>query len=72
MGSDRYHSGEKLSPDVYISYAKSIGLAIERRVMDNPPRRPYDFWRMCQEEVNSARWRFRHVTGEIRKLGSGG
>ena len=58
------------SADVYISYAKSIGLGIERRVMNSPPRRPADFWRMCTEEIDVARWRMRNVTGQIRKAAS--
>ena len=55
------------SADVYISYAKSIGLAIERRVMNSTPRRPAEFWRICSEEIDVARWRMRNVTGQIRK-----
>ena len=57
-------------PDMYISYAKSIGLAIERRVMNNPPRRPAEFWRICADEIDAARWRMSNVSGQIRKLGS--
>ena len=56
--------------EVYVSYAKSIGLAIERRCRDNPPRRPAEFWRICLDEVDVARWRMRNVTGQIRKIGS--
>ena len=56
--------------EVYINYAKSIGVGIERRVISNPPRRPADFWRMCSHEIDVARWRMRHVTGEIRKARS--
>ena len=56
--------------DVYISYARSIGLAIERRVADMPPRRPADFWQICFKEIDVARWRMRNVTGQIRKVSS--
>lgn len=66
----RHESHADYSPDVYISYAKSIGLGIERRVMNSPPRRPADFWRMCTEEIDVARWRMRNVTGQIRKAAS--
>ena len=58
------------SVDIYLSYAKSIGLGIERRVMNSPPRRAADFWRMCSDEIDVARWRMRNVSGQIRKLGS--
>jgi len=58
------------SSEMYIAYAKSIGLAIERRVMDSPPRRPAEFWRICSDEINVARWRMRNVSGQIRKLGT--
>ena len=57
-------------PDVYVNYARSIGLAIERRVIDSPPRRPADFWRICNSEIDVARWRMRNVTGQIRKVGT--
>ena len=63
----RHENHAGYSADVYLSYAKSIGLAIERRVMSNPPRRPAEFWRICTEEIDVARWRMRNVSGEIRK-----
>ena len=70
LGSFKHEVHDSYPVDVYISYAKSIGLAIERRVMDSPPRRPAEFWRICGDEVDTARWRMRHVTGQIRKLAS--
>ena len=66
----RHESHPNYSADVYLSYAKSIGLAIERRVMSNTPRRPAEFWRICTEEIDVARWRMRNVSGEIRKAGA--
>lgn len=63
----RHENHAGYSADVYLSYAKSIGLAIERRVMNSCPRRPAEFWRICTEEIDVARWRMRNVTGEIRK-----
>ena len=63
----RHENHAGYSADVYLSYAKSIGLAIERRVMNSTPRRPAEFWRICEDEINVARWRMRNVTGEIRK-----
>ena len=67
MPSYKHEVGDQFSADVYLSYAKSIGLAIERRVMSNPPRRPAEFWRICSDEIDVARWRMRHVTGQVRK-----
>ena len=54
--------------DMYINYARSMGLSIERAVVDNPPSRPADFWKLVETEVNVARWRMRNVTGQIRKI----
>lgn len=54
---------------MYLAYAKSIGLGIERRVMDNPPKRPAEFWRMCTAEIDTARWRMRMVNQSIKKIG---
>ena len=67
MTSYKHEVGDQFPVDVYLNYAKSIGLAIERRVLEEPPRRPAEFWRICQSEVNVARWRMRHVTGQVRK-----
>ena len=66
----RWHIHDEYPAEVYISYAKSIGIAIERRIMDYPPKRPSDFWRICRQEVDVARWRMRNVSGQIRELGS--
>ena len=71
MSSSHHWKHDSYSVDCYINYARSIALAVERRVMDNPPRRPAEFWRICDDELASARWRMRHVTGQIRKLGAG-
>ena len=68
MNYGRHDREDSFSVDIYVSYAKSIGLAIERRVIDNPPRRPAEFWRMCTDEIDVARWRMRHVTGTFKKL----
>ncbi len=70
MSSYKHEVHADYSVDTYVSYAKSIGLAIERRVLSNAPRRPAEFWRICREEVDVARWRMRNVTGQIRKAGS--
>ena len=67
---DNSRYGQKLSQDTYIAYAKSIALAVERRVMDQAPSRPSSFWRIVDDEVTVARWRMRNVSGQIRKLGS--
>ena len=68
MASYKHEVHDSYPVDVYISYAKSIGLAIERRCMDNPPRRPADFWRICNQEIDIARWRMRRVSGQIRQM----
>ena len=70
MHSGKHHVHPEYPVDVYLSYAKSIGLAIERRVMSNPPRRPAEFWRICEAEIDVARWRMRNVTGQIRQARS--
>lgn len=70
-GCTRNEYREDYPEGVYIAYAKSIGLGIERRVMDCPPGRPAEFWRMCAAEIDSARWRMRNVNGQIRKAGGG-
>ena len=70
MSSYRHEIHDSYPVDMYLSYAKSIGLAIERRVMDNPPRRPAEFWRMCTDEIDVARWRMRKISGQIRQAGA--
>ena len=70
LSSYRHETYTDYPVEVYANYAKSIGLAIERRVRDNPPRRPADFWRVCLSEIDVARWRMRNVTGQIRKVGT--
>ena len=70
MSSADHSKHDSYPVDCYISYARSIGLGIERRVMDNPPRRPADFWQSVFAEVDVARWRMRNVSGQIRKLSS--
>ena len=64
----RDHHGPRYSVDTYVSYAKSIGLAIERRCIDYPPRRPADFSRICQQEVDRAIHRLRTVSGTVRQM----
>ena len=62
------HHGPRYSVDTYISYAKSIGLAIERRCKDYPPHRPADFSRICRQEVDRALQRLRTVSGTISQM----
>ena len=66
----KWHITEDYSVDTYISYAKSIALAIERHVIDNPPKRASEFWRVVFKEVDVARWRMRNCSGQIRKIRS--
>lgn len=70
MTSYHHHVVDDYPVDVYVSYAKSIGLAIERRVIANPPRRPAEFWRICGDEIDNARWRMRKLSRQIRKVGA--
>ena len=65
---DRSHTLTNYPKEMYINYAKSIGLAIERRCMDWPPRRPADFRRICEQEVNRAMDRIRTVSGTVRQM----
>lgn len=62
------HTVNNYPPDMYINYAKSIGLAIERRCMDYPPKRPADFKRIAHQEVNRAMERMRLVSGTVRQM----
>ena len=55
--------GEDYPVELYISYTKSVALEVERMVRDNPPRRPAEFWRIFDQEINVARWRMRNVSG---------
>ena len=65
---NRDHHGPKYSVDTYISYAKSIGIAIERRCIDYPPKRPADFSRICHQEVDNAMRRLRIVSGTVNQM----
>ena len=64
----RDHTVTNYPAEMYINYAKSIGLAIERRCMDYPPRRPADFARICRQEVDRAMTRIRTVSGTVRQM----
>ena len=64
----RDHTTENYPLQMYLSYANSIGLAIERRCKDYPPRRPADFGRICHQEVNLALHRMRTVSGTMRQM----
>ena len=55
---------------MYLNYTQSLCLAIERRVNDEPPQRPNEYWQIVEDEVKSSRWRMRMISGGIRKLGS--
>ena len=51
--------------DVYINYARSMFLEVERRVIENPPRRPAEFWRIVEQERDRARARLRLVQATV-------
>ena len=64
---DRKEYGEDMPVELYVSYTKSIALEVEKAVRDRPPRRPAEFWRMFEQEINKARWRMRNVSGTFWK-----
>lgn len=51
--------------DVYINYARSMFLEVERQVIENPPRRPAEFWRLVDQARDRARARLRRVQTSI-------
>ena len=63
-----HYKAPSYSVDVYISYMRSICSAVERRVIDSPPRRPGDFWRLVDKEKDNAKWRMRRVSGQYQNL----
>lgn len=60
-GPKGHHTAPDYSVDVYINYARSVFLDVERRVIDNPPSRPASFWRLVDEATQRARWRMKRL-----------
>lgn len=57
----------KYPVDVYINYARSIFLDVERQVLENPPARPAEFWRKVEDATNRAKQRLRKVAAVINE-----
>ena len=51
--------------DVYINYARSMFLEVERNVIENPPRRPAEFWRLVEDTQRRSAMRLRRVQATI-------
>lgn len=51
--------------DTYINYARAMFLEVERRAIENPPRRPADFWRMVDQCRDASRARLRKVQAVV-------
>ena len=70
MTFGKHSESENYGRDCYINYARSVCLAMERRLMDLEPRRSAVFWRWFDEEITIAKYRMKTVGGQVRKLGS--
>ena len=66
----RHEDAPHYPVDVYINYARAMFLEVERRVKDNPPRRPADFWRMVDKCRDESRARLRKVQAVVLKSGA--
>lgn len=65
-GTDHQWRAPKYPPDVYISYARAMFLEVERRVIDTPPRRPAEFWRIVEKVREESRIRLRTVQTDMQ------
>ena len=70
MSYGKHYPDEAYGRECYVSYARSVCLAMERRLMDLEPRRSAVFWRWFDEEIALAKYRMRTVSGQIGQLGS--
>ena len=62
-----YHDKAPHYPvDVYINYARSMFLEVERNVIENPPRRPAEFWRLVEDIQQRSAMRLRRVQATIQ------
>ena len=59
--SPRHDNAPDYSVDVYINYARAMFKEVEHRVLESPPRRPADFWRMVEQCRNESRARMRRL-----------
>ena len=53
---------------MYVAYTKSVCVAMEWRLMDLKPARPYVYWRWFREELEIAAYRMAHVSGEVKRI----
>ena len=60
--SPHHWKHDKYCVETYVAYTSSIALEVERRVRDQPPRRPASFWRYWNEEIERAKLRFNRCT----------
>lgn len=70
MTYGQHWKSEAYGRECYVSYTKSVCLAMERRLMDLTPRRSAIFWRWFDEEIAIAKHRMKMVSGQISQLGS--
>ena len=70
MSHGQHWRSEAYGRDCYISYARSVCLAMERRLMDLEPSRAAVFWRWFDEEITIAKYRMKTVSGKVRELGA--
>ena len=70
MNYGQHHFDKDYPVDMYIAYTKSICLAMERRLMDLKPTRPYVYWRWFREELELGAYRMSMISGEVKRLGS--
>ena len=68
MSFGKHWESENYGRDCYISYARSVCLAMERRLMDLEPKRSAVFWRWFAEEIDAAKYRMHTCSGQVRKL----
>lgn len=53
--------------EMYVSYARSVSLAMERRLLDLVPENDYVFWEWFIDEVNIGRERMRVISRTVRE-----
>jgi hypothetical protein len=56
--------------EMYVAYARSVSLAMERRLMDLVPENDYVFWEWFIDEINYGRHRMKMISTQVRKGGS--
>ena len=54
---------QSYGPETYLSYIKSIALEVERRVRNQTPASPVEFWRIFDEEIDRGFNRMKTTSG---------